>query len=59
MDVLQSDAKKTKTVSHTNLVRELKDVNVEAKDLVSELEIVLSAMGGKPRQTDAENEKGE
>lgn len=59
MDVLQSDAKKTKTISHSSLVRDLKDVNVEAKDLVSELETVLNAMGGKPRQTDTQNKKDE
>lgn len=59
MDALKSDVKQTKTVSHASLVRDLKDVNVEAKDLVSELETVLTAMGGKPRQTDTQNEKGE
>jgi len=59
MGALESDVKKSTKVSHTNLVRDMKDVNVEAKDLVSELETVLTAMGGTPRQTDSRNNRGE
>ena len=59
MGALESDVKKSIKVSHTSLVRDMKDVNVEAKDLVSELETVLTAMGGTPRQTDSRNNRGE
>lgn len=52
LSVLESDIKKTKKGPEPSLVRDMKDVHVEAKDLAEELETVLTLMGGKKRQPD-------
>ncbi|WAI01040.1 hypothetical protein [Methanogenium organophilum] len=55
LSVLKSDIKKTKKGPDPSLIREMKDVHVEAKDLADELETVLSVMGGKIRQQNGKN----
>ncbi|MDE4907083.1 hypothetical protein L0665_00375 [Methanogenium marinum] len=59
LSVLKSDIKTTKKAPQTSLVRELKDVHVESKDLVEELELVLHAMGGKSGKTNGQDEESE
>ncbi len=57
LNVLKSDIKTTKKAPQTSLVRDMKDVHVEAKELVEELEIVLHAMGGKSHKTNDQEER--
>lgn len=52
LNVLESDIKKAKTGPEPSLVRDMKDVHVEAKDLAEELETVLNLMGGKSSKPD-------
>ena len=59
MGTLESEIKITKKVSHASLVRDMKDVHVEAKDLVEELETVLHSMGGKPSKSDYQSDGSE
>ncbi|KAF1078438.1 hypothetical protein [Methanogenium sp. MK-MG] len=59
LSVLESDIKKVKKGPEPSLLRDMKDVHVEAKDLVEELEKVLHSMGGKSRQINNQNDRSE
>lgn len=48
LNLLQSDIKTTKKLPQKSLLRDMKDVHVNAIDLEEELETVLHLMGGKP-----------
>ncbi|WP_157199928.1 hypothetical protein [Methanogenium cariaci] len=47
LSVLESDIKTVKKGPEPSILRDMKDIHVEAKDLVGELETVLSSLGGE------------